>query len=71
MKIENMLQRFSCISFLFKSPWYQAKLDFLLKASLSFPSMVGTQKYGYGNAGYGYVAGCGTLTKFKKNKVSY
>ena len=23
MKIENMLQRFSCISFLFKPPWYQ------------------------------------------------
>ena len=22
MKIENMLQRFSCISFLFKPPWF-------------------------------------------------
>ena len=23
IKIENMLQRFSCISFLFKPPWYK------------------------------------------------
>ena len=25
MKIENLLQRFSCISFLFKPPWYYCK----------------------------------------------
>ena len=31
MKIENMLQRFTCISFLFKPPWSREKEKVLFK----------------------------------------
>ena len=31
MKIENMLQRFSCISFLFKAPWAKKSEDAQVK----------------------------------------
>ena len=34
MKIENMLQRFSCISFLFKPPWLYEKKTYIMVNSL-------------------------------------
>ena len=36
MKIENMLQRFSCISFLFKPPWKKGKFFDLVTSKRNF-----------------------------------